>query len=232
MKSLAAVALVATSVSAFAQREKEVQSGSLVAVPKQAVISDEHGYSVADRGRVAMAQFARCVVDRRSTKLQSVLTMPIGPQYEKVLKAMATDHCLANGQMSFHFTLFRGSIFAELWRRRVAADRNGQKWGPVLDPVDLTTPIDANAVASAKVQFALQLFAECIVKRDRRAASDVVLLPIASKAQSEAYSRLSPSLAPCLPKGQQAKFSKPMLEGILAEILYRSPLVPIVAGVR
>lgn len=230
MRLFLSIAFVACAGPGFAQRATE--SENLFQVPKRAVISDEQGYSVADRGRIAMAQFARCVVDRRSAQLQRVLSMPLGPQYDRQLNSMATDQCLGNGQLSFNAVLFRGALFAELWRRRAAADRDGQKWGPVFDSINWSTPIADDATASVKVQFALQLFADCIVKRDRPTASEVVLLPIASKAQNDAYARLTPILGSCLPKGQQVKFNKPTLEGILAEVLYRSPAVSIVAGAK
>lgn len=182
-----------------------------------------------------MAQFARCVVDRRLGQVQRVLSMSVDSQhdqYDKQLNSLATDQCLGNGQLTFNSSLFRGALFGELFRRRVAAEREGQKWGPVIAPIDLTAPLAADATTRFKIELALQLFANCIIRRDRLAASDIVLLPIASKAQSEAYTKLSPILGSCLPNGQQVKFTKPALEGVLAEALYRSPMVPTVAGAK
>jgi hypothetical protein len=230
VRLLVAILLAVVSGPAFAHRTMETRN--LFQVPKSAVISDEPGQSVADRGRIAMAQFARCVVDRRPALLERILRMPIGSQYQRKMGSLATDECLDNGQMSFQAILFRGALFAELWRRRVLADRSGEKWGPVMDPIDFKLSLQPNASDAAKLQFALQLFADCIVMRDRAAASDVVLLPIASKEQNEAYARLAPNLGACLPNGKQVKFSKPALEGILAEVLYRSPLAAASLGSR
>jgi hypothetical protein len=230
VKLFLAIAFIGCAETAFAQRS--TQTENLFQIPKRAVISDEQRYSVADRGRVAMAQFARCVVDRRSAQLERVLSMSIGPQYEKQLNSLATDQCLGNGKLSFNGSLFRGALFADLWRRRAAADREGQKWGPVFDPINWTTPIAADVATNAKIHLALQLYANCIIKRDRQTASEIVLLPIASKAQNEAYIRLTPNLGSCLPKDQRVKFNKPTLEGILAEALYRSPPVSVAAGAR
>jgi hypothetical protein len=230
VRLLLGIMLAVSSGPGFAQRKMETQN--LFQVPKSAVISDDKGQSIANRGRVAMAQFARCVVDRRPAQLERVLRMPIGSQYRSQMNSLATDQCLGNGEMSFQTILFRGALFGELWRRRVLADRSGQKWGPVLDPIDLTLPLAPNTPDDAKLHFALQLFADCVVKRDRAAASDVVLLPIASKEQNEGYARLAPALGPCIPQGKQITFSKPALEGVLAEVLYRSPLAATNVGSR
>ena len=86
----------------------------------------------------------------------------------------------------------------------------------------LSAPI-ADADAETKQQQGLLWFADCIVKRDRPAANDVIVRQVGSRAQDEAYARLMPDLGPCLPQGQQVKFSKPILEGVLAEALYRAP---------
>ena len=76
------------------------------------------------------------------------------------------------------------------------------------------------------MQYALLYLADCVIKRDAQDAGDVVLLPTASKAQEASFKKLIPNLGPCLVQGQKIAFSKPIIEGILAEVLYRGTVEP------
>ena len=236
MKLLATLLIGAACVAgapAHAQREVERTTGSNIPVPKRGRIPDSVSYSEADRGRIAAAGVARCIVDSAPDKVKTALSLPFGKELNKTLAALAAEDCLSTGEVHYSATLFRGALFAELWRRRVAAEAKGQSWGPALDAYDPSLPVAADADPATKQQLGLLWFADCIVKRDRAAANDVVVRPIASKEQAEAYTRLIPNLSPCLLQGQEVKFSKPVLEGVLAAVLYRAPAAPkTVSGVQ
>jgi hypothetical protein len=216
--SLLAVALFGGD-AAYAQRAIERDTGSNIPVAKRAQIP-ERG-SKAQRGNVVMREFARCTIDRMPGKVATLLAMPLGPEYDKVMRQVVTDECLSTGEIRFKPILLRGALFTELWQRRMLAESKGKAWAPSLPAYDLSAPI-GDADAETKQQ-GLLWFADCIVKRDRPAANDVIVHQVGSKAQDEAYARLMPNLGPCLPQGQQVKFSKPILEGVLAEALYRAP---------
>jgi len=174
-----------------------------------------------------LSEFARCVADRSPARVTSALSLPISIAYSRAMKNMASDECLSSGMMHFNIQLFRGALFSELWRRRVAAERKGRPWGPVLPPFDVNSP-DEETYAEAQQQRELLSFGDCVVKRDRTDASDILTLPIASREQRDAYRRLIPHLDPCVSQGTQITFSKPILEGALAEALYRgSPEKPV-----
>ena len=226
MIRLGALLLVAAGVlgaPAHAQRAYEKETGSNIPIPKRAQIPEKG--SDAEQGRVVMAEFARCTLDREPAKVAKLLGQPLGHAYVAAMQDLVSDECLAAGQITFQPILLRGALFTELWRRRVIAEAKGQTWEPVLPVYDLSTPI-TDPDPAVQRQAGLLWLGDCIVKRDRAAANDVVVRPTASKAQSEAYSRLIPNLSPCLPQGQQVTFSKPILEGALAEALYRAPAAP------
>jgi hypothetical protein len=217
--SLIAIALFGSD-AAYAQRAIERDTGSNIPVPKRARIPESG--SKAERGNVVMREFARCTIDRMPGKVATLLAMPLGREYDKAMRQVVSEECLSAGEISFKPILLRGALFTELWQRRMLAESKGKTWGPVLPAYDLSAPI-ADAGAETKQQQGLLWFADCIVKRDRPAANDVIVRQVGSSAQDEAYARLMPDLGPCLPQGQQVKFSKPILEGVLAEALYRAP---------
>lgn len=77
------------------------------------------------------------------------------------------------------------------------------------------------------MRYALLYFGGCVVKRDMQDARSVVLLATASKEQNVALKQLIPNLGACLMQGQKIAFSKPIIEGILAEVLYRGTVEPV-----
>jgi hypothetical protein len=208
------------SDAAYAQRSVEIDTGSNIPVPKRARVP-ERG-SMAERGNIVMREFARCTIDKKPGKVAALLAMPLGGEYDKAMRQVVTDDCLSAGEIRFQPILLRGALFTELWQRRVLAESKSKPWGPALPAYDLNAPM-VDADAKAQLQQSLLSFGDCIVKRDRPAANDVVVRQVGSKSQDEAYARLMPDLGPCLPQGQQVKFSKPILEGVLAEALYRAP---------
>jgi hypothetical protein len=152
--------------------------------------------------------------------------MPLGPEYSRALTKMVGPDCLWDGELRFKAIIIRGAMFTELWRRRVIAESRGKPWGPVL-PAYVFADVPMDASPAIKQQAALLWLGDCIVKRDRAAASEVLLQPIGSKAQRQAYTRLNPNLGPCLPEGMKLTFSKSILEGALAEALYRAPTAEV-----
>lgn len=227
MRAVAPIAMLSTLLAsslAAAQSKFEYNPGSGIAVPKRAAIPDRG--SKAERGRIALLQFARCTIDRSPRQVTAALSMPLGPDYYSALGRLASDDCLSSGELRFHPILLRGALFAELWSRRAEASKKGRSWGPVLPTYDLNATIDSSSLEVARQQMLLR-FADCVIKRDRSAVDDVVRLPVGSKEQAAAYVRLRPHLGTCLQQGSQIVFSKSNLQGILAEALYRAPTADV-----
>jgi hypothetical protein len=184
-----------------------------------AEISSKRSLSDMDRGRVAGAEYARCIAKRSPKRVDAVLAMPTAEAYRGAIAKLATGDCLAGGQLRFNGGVLRGALFVELYRQRSTAEARGDAWARSFVPLDVNAPFGRDEAQQA---FVLR-FADCVVRRSPAVARNVVLLPTASAEQEAALKQLRPNLGPCFPAGLTTKISKAMLEGALAEVLYRTP---------
>jgi hypothetical protein len=205
---------------ANAQRKTEADTGSSIPIPLRARLPDRPGLSAADRGRIAMAEFARCTVDRREAGVVRMLNLPAEKVLPGSFAGLADDECLASGQMKFRPMLLRGALFVELYRRRNAAMMRQVAWRMPVVRFDANAPVDPASETPA-VEMGLLAFAECVAKRDPVNAKAIVVGPTVSKAQDAAFAAITPNLGPCLFADQKITLGKIYLEGALGEVLYR-----------
>lgn len=231
MRTLASVAVALASVAtpASAQRATEAETGSLIPIPQRARIPEQGSMKDANRIRITMAQFARCVVDREPRRVEQTLALPFGTPFDHAVVALATSECLDSGQIRFKAVAIRGPLFTELYRRRAIAERSRQAWGPVLAKINFAA-LAATTDASVQQYLGLVAFGDCVVGRDAEAARRVVLAPTASDAQDRTITAITPNLGPCIVQGTTLRFGKQVLEGVLAEVLYRGVDSPAVAA--
>lgn len=219
-RGLIAIALGLASLSVGAQAQTETDTGSLIPVPKRARIQEDAKDQV-DAARVTASDFARCVVARNPKGVARAIGLPPGPAASTAMTALATSECLDSGEMTIPQRLMRGAIFVELYRVRESKKVN---IAPP-QPLDLDNPI-LPEFQQDRMRYALLYFGGCVVKRDERDARGIVLLKTASPAQNDAFKAILPNLGPCLVSGQKIAFSKSIIEGILAEVLYRGTVGP------
>lgn len=215
-----AMLIGSSNVPAGAQRRTEAETGSLVPVPRRARIADTSTLSDKDRGRVTMAAFARCTVDRHNSQVATALSLPAHELAAASLARLADDECLDAGQMRFQSVPFRGALFVELYRRRAEAEARHSAWRLPVVPFNAQQSIELTNQQAAE-QVALLAFAACVAERDPAGAKAVVMGPTVSKVQDAAIASLVPHLGPCLPSGQKITLGKIVLEGALGEVLYR-----------
>lgn len=222
MKGISALFLLCLASSEYAEAQPviEQQTGSHIPIPRRARIEERPGLSKIDEGRLSMAQFARCTVDRRAADVQKMLKLPADQVTATTMASLADDECLESGQMSFSPVLLRGALFAELYRRRTAAEGRGLPWRMAVVPFD-PRAVAAEGSDAAKAQQGLLTFASCVVARDSAAAKSVVSALPTSKSQNDAFVGLTPNLGQCLFQDQKITLSKIVLEGALGEVLYR-----------
>jgi hypothetical protein len=189
----------------------------LAAAPAPEQARPDH-LSKASLARVELAKFARCTIDRAPREVARVLDMPEGPESRTATTILAGNSCHSARDAVFGEKEFRGALFVELYKRRVAA--GGAT--PTLAGFDADAVMTEGDAETQRFN-GLLWFADCVVKRDAAAARDVVLSAIGSEAQVGAYQRLTPHLGPCLVEGAQVRFTRGVLEGALAEVLYRTP---------
>lgn len=175
------------------------------------------GMTTSDTARLAIVDFATCVLQReRARAMTTLAAFPDRAGYEG-LRKLGRNGCLSQGTLEFDLTLFRGALFTALYRERFGAklpvlpeaSANFREGAP--DPLD---DISGQAIA-------LREFGECVVRRDPGVVHSIVTAKIGSAEEDALYKALVPHLGPCLNAGLQVKFSKTVLSGLLAEVLYR-----------
>lgn len=206
--------------AAHAQRVTEAETGSLIRRPQAARIPDRSARD-ADRAYIAMLDFGRCTLDRRTSQVERALRLPVGREASAALGRAASDECLDTGEMRFQPVLLRGALFIEMWKRRALAKAKGVSWGFDLDPI-VVPVIPPEATKDQKLHWGLMTYASCVVQTDRAAASEAVTQRAGEPKEMAAYQRLSPALSGCLAEGETLSFSKAILGGALAEVLYRT----------
>ncbi|WP_264940125.1 hypothetical protein [Sphingomonas caeni] len=133
------------------------------------------------------------------------------------LGKLANDDCLAAGELRFNTLLFRGGLYTALYRERFGRQMPALPQGPANFSAGAPQPLDADAAKA----IALREFGECVVRADPATAHAIVTVRIGSAEEARLYTVLGPLLGPCVYEGQEVKFSKTVLSGLFAEILYR-----------
>jgi hypothetical protein len=212
---------------ALAQRNEPLsgQAGEIWRTKKYSPIQnpDVLKMSGAERGRVMLDGYARCLVSANPRKVEAVLSLPVdGSESLPALDRLMISDCLGDGTLTVNRVSARGALYRALYRYNFA------KSAPPLQP---ESNVNSAAPDSEKFNYnPLRRFAECIVRDNSVAARELVVAPTVSGAEQIAFIKLSPSFANCMAKGSEVKFSKTVLVGIIAEMLYRLSSPVLVAG--
>lgn len=179
-------------------------------------LADDHR-SASDNVRETLRKYAACLLTIEPRAVERTLAAAPGEQSAKLMRRLATERCLYEGSLSFVPSLLRGALFAAAYRRDYGSD------APPPSPtrVDFAAGIPEGG-QDREANIGLLLFADCVAQADPKDARTAVLAPVGSDEEARAYGGLLPHLNGCLFKGQEITFSKGVLSGILAEVLYRN----------
>ena len=214
MRALTLILLLAMPVAASAQLVFYAKENRL---PRADPYAHET-WSQADRGRITMINFAGCLIKLNRRNAMKFLTVfPGALDYRQRAVKIAAPGCLDGGALKFNEQLLRGSLFTQLYAERFT------KSSPPLrtESIDYTADGVGQNPAAISAYAATRQFVECVVRAAPEASRAVVLVPIGSLEDDEAFKTITPILGPCLVQGAEVKLSRPALSGLLAEILYR-----------
>lgn len=215
MRALLLILLFAGYSEPVVAQRYEALGQSYLPSPRPARVPQNARLSPADRGRIAMDEFARCVLVRSATGVGRALAEPMGEGQNRALARLATADCLLFGEMRFNPILFRRALFVELYRRRLEGDTHL----PVVAGYSLAQATgDSPAI---KVHWWLIDFADCVVAKDRPAAEQFVSSETLSNEENVTLQRITPVLGPCVTADVQVKLDRSTIKGALAEVLYR-----------
>lgn len=173
----------------------------------------------ADRARIWMERYAACIVRRDPKRVGDVLGGPIGedgPMLKLVRGSGNYDDCLSTGggaeALSMNRRLLRGALYAD----RVTSLVN--RIEPTLASAG---PVAYPPPGQATGQVALVTFGECLVRAAPTAALGFVAARAASEIEKSQLQTLRPHLPGCIAAGQTIQLSASVLEGALAEAIWR-----------
>ena len=183
--------------------------------------------SPVDDARATMRTYVACIVkDARGggnvhKRLVAFLSTSPGSAAGRAagLK-LSTPDCLGQArtttsyvsQLRFQPDLLRGEVFRALYLQRLA-----QPSKPSVQPAEIAAGWASKGDEAAMIR----RFGDCVVDVDRINAAAAINSDVVSPAETDAYRALNPALAQCISPGQTLHFSRAVLEGALAEGLYR-----------
>jgi hypothetical protein len=219
MKRLIALAAVVLAVApVVAQRQAD--TGTRFTIPKPAKIPDNPSLTEAERGRVALSQFAGCLTERSREKVVTALESLESGQ----LKKLVTGFCLNSGYLKFDETLLRGALYAELYRRDFGTAE--------ITLSDETIDFGKALPADQQSHVPMLLFADCVARSDLKNARTFFLSKGGSTVEGKSFDALRPFIGPCVPAGQTVKLTKSSIGAALAHVIYRQATIQADTGVR
>lgn len=207
---LAALSLLVAAAPVSAQREAD--TGTRFTRPKPAEIPDNPSLTPAERGRVALAQFAGCLFEKGPAKSVAVLNSKDTVRFSQ----LEMNECLRSGSLRFDDSLLRGALFAELYRRDYADHEPKLSDGPF----DFASTLaDDN-----QARVGLLMFADCVARQDLKNARLFMLSRGGSTDEKNSFAALRPIIGPCVPQGQTVTLTKTAIGSALAEAIYQQSL--------
>lgn len=200
-----------------------------------------------DRSKAMLNQLGKCLYKRSNEAALDLLNktdfgfadfQQIKLDPERATKVYGFRDCLSeltfsqNSGVSIRFTAggLRQLLLQEAYFNRFPERPTWLKPGNVIE--ERTYPLSE---ANPTVRWTMDL-ADCVVQADPYSADYFYRAPSGSEEEQSALAKLTPSLGPCLPQGQQVKLSVPALRIWLGEGLWHAanhnvrPVVPAAGG--
>ena len=157
------------------------------------------------QARDTMNRYAECVVKMRAAAVRRALAQPTYAAANSELAKLAISDCLAGGDLIMEEVLFRGAVYRALYLRDFGREAALPVGGETL--VEADDPVF--------------IFGDCVSRLDPEQTRAFVVARPATVEESDAVAKLGPSFGRCLAPGDQVRFSKTVLQGALAEALYK-----------
>lgn len=209
-----------------------VSSAAVLAPPVAGAEPRRPPVKEADAARATMRIYATCLVAgawSKSRHAQLIGFLTVAPQSDAGAKAaqkLSTPDCLSKaakeGQyvamLRFKADLIRGELFRALYLEQVKPPAHVHVPRAELEP--------GFNLGDTEVITTLQRFGDCVVAANPTSAAGAISPEVGSEAETHAYRALGSALGGCLPTGASWRFSRAVLEGVLAEALYKRATAP------
>lgn len=195
----------------------------------------------ADNARTTLRFYADCLADahidrRRAARVAAFLRVsPLAGDLRSVVAPLYDPNCLfgrtlKNDQyvslLKIKPLLLRGALFRSLYRNRFGSSTKPTLVAIMPEPAPWRLSNDGGFTQ-------LQQFGECVVRLNPEHSHGFVFVAAGSKSEAAELAALGPTLAACVAPGSTIKFSKSMMESLLAEAMFNlagGTLAPVPAS--
>jgi hypothetical protein len=185
--------------------------------PDRASSPDDPRMSRDDKARAAILEFASCIYVTDKRQVLRVLDVAPGSTLTQHVRRTVDGRCLDRGFLQVRPSSLRWAFF-------VAAYRAGHRKTPPTVAVAQTdyAPFAKSAVGQDAGRYlALARFGDCVVRNNVDGAHQLVMATPASAREEFAFGALRPSLSACVDSGSSVSLTKEIVQGVVAEALYR-----------
>jgi hypothetical protein len=168
--------------------------------------------------RLALEQFAACVIRRTPAASQRAIDLPVDTgEFDRTIRRLA--ECLAAGGLKLPRPLLRGAIFEALYLRDFGRDAKPDfKSVPTFNYAQgYTRPLSP----AAQDAVGLAVVADCVARTSPVAAHELVTSIPGSPLEDRAMGAVARQLPGCVPPQRTFRFSRSVVRGAMAEALYR-----------
>ena len=202
MKALFSLVAIFVATTASAQRMPVDDRGNAATIPEDA--------EKAGVARKVMEQFAVCTYRNQAKMVEKRLSVPVIGAYPS-MSGIARSECLNYGELRFDPIIFRGSLFAVMYRKHFERLVPNVATAPVVNYQD-----DPSTLYSVSMRFA-----DCVVRASPAYADRLVRAGPTTRAEAEALNLLMPAMSGCVSKGRSSSMHKSTLRGFIAESLFK-----------
>ena len=199
---------------------KPVDARGKMAPQPAPAVAPSRKMSDSDRARQLTNDFAICVLKSSPRAVERAVMLPTVMSYDALTK-LARSECLVSGQIVIPRQLMRVAAYRALYirdYRKQVPELSGSAMGYV-------SVADSDSFSQEIAR--LNSFGSCVARANPASAHSLVLANAATDEEGEAIDGLRQNLADCLPGGTSVKFTKSVLQGLLAEVLYREAQTPV-----
>lgn len=198
-----------------------------IATAQTGTIIDNRGVEIStgktfsqSEQRQLMDRFAACTVRRwKSGVVRYLASAPGSPEAEDMAKRLASDECLASGQIEISEPLYRAAAYEVMYRinfgRKAVSDFSS------VPPINYAQSGKASPSPDLTAQATLRRLADCAVRQAPVEAQTLILSPIGGSEEAAAFSVITPFMSSCMASDATVTFSKLSLRGFVGEVLYR-----------
>ncbi len=193
-----------------------LDTGSLIKRGNPAEIRGES----TTAARLTLKEFGMCTVQRRPARALAVIDLPVDTaEASRAIRGLASEDCLADGELRMSQSLLRGAIFEALYLREFGRDAkfNLQK-APAFDyAAGYSRPLSPQAIQSV----GLAIVGDCVARTAHGAARELIASIPGSALEGSAIAVVARHLPGCVPPRQTFRFSRTIIRSSMAEALYR-----------